>query len=576
MKKLCGGAGFIACICTLLGVHALPAGEYVESGGARFKEVGQSRLDITCQDLTVINWDTFSIDAHEHLIFHLKEGERVLNQVDGHFSGLQMSRILGTLESKGDIFLVNPAGILIGKDAFIDVGSLVASTLQIKSSEFLALKDLKDGGAFELSLSGGSASKIVNLGKVHASIGSIMLFAPEIENYGALEAPTGNVGLYSTYTALIELKKKSHPLIRAKIDCCAEPRQHSRGITQEGAIEALKVEMESASHAYALAINQAGHIEAKSISSEGGKIYLRAHSGRISHAGSISAAGGEVTLSAPEISLECGSEIDVSSKFKAGRILLGSKGTQALSLHKGAELYADGLISASGGEIKCFSEGSFEMEALARVQGGFHSGHGGNFLVQTPKDGFFEFNGSIDAKAPRGWEGAIALIGPFGKRQYLRACGSLEFDSSGSITLSRYPRLVRALNPFFKEKKALCSKELTLKVQKAPLKPKVNKVEPKSHRPQLDVKSRPLSVDVASGLMSSKELGSSHHSSFTKQRVEGMFSRPKSIKAKKAPKTKGRVAHSHRGKKSKKSQKQKKIKKASKAKKNPRYPGQPT
>jgi len=568
MKKLCGGASFIACFCTFLGVYALPTGEYVESGGARFREVGQSRLDITCQDLTVINWDKFSVEAHEHLIFHLKEGDRVLNQVDGHLSGLQMSRILGTLESKGNIFLINPAGILIGKDAVIDVGSLVASTLQMKSSEFLALKDLGAGGAFELSLSGKSASKIVNFGNIHASIGSILLFAPEIEQKGTLSAPEGNIGLYAAYTAFIELKKKAHPIIKAHIDPKSYPRKHRQGITQEGAIEALKVEMQSASHAYALAINQTGHIEAKRLCEEGGKIYLRAESGKISQSGELKAGGGEIALLGPEIALEGGSEIDVSSSLRGGRILLGQDGTHTLSLEKGARLSADGILSAAGGEIKCFTSALFNMEAEVSVQGGFSGGNGGHFLLQMPQSGLFNFDGIIDAKAPRGQEGALALIGPFGTRHFIRGAGHLKFDSSGAFTQPSYSMQVRSLNPFFKPK---IMKNLEIKpALKKVVAPKLQLSETK-----ISQRARVVSVDIASGLLNSTELGSSPRSSFTRQRVEGMFSRPKVAKVKTEPKAKGHSTFSHKGKKTKKSQKQKKSK-VSKIKKHPGYPGRPT
>ena len=52
--------------------------------------------------------------------------------------GVDPSVILGTLQSNGKVFLVNPSGILFGQGAHIDVAGLVASTLNLNDADFLA------------------------------------------------------------------------------------------------------------------------------------------------------------------------------------------------------------------------------------------------------------------------------------------------------------------------------------------------------------------------------------------------------------------------------------------------------
>ena len=53
---------------------------------------------------------------------------------------LDPSSILGSLSANGKVFLVNPNGILFGQGAQVNVGGLVASTLNISDSEFMAGK----------------------------------------------------------------------------------------------------------------------------------------------------------------------------------------------------------------------------------------------------------------------------------------------------------------------------------------------------------------------------------------------------------------------------------------------------
>ena len=52
--------------------------------------------------------------------------------------GPDPSSILGSLSANGKVFLVNPNGILFGKGAQVNVGGLVASTLGITDSDFMA------------------------------------------------------------------------------------------------------------------------------------------------------------------------------------------------------------------------------------------------------------------------------------------------------------------------------------------------------------------------------------------------------------------------------------------------------
>lgn len=84
---------------------------------------------------TVLNWDSFDINANYTVQFHQpKETSIALNRIA---AGASPSYILGNLEANGGVYLVNPNGVVFGKDSRVDVGSLVASTLDIDADLFL-------------------------------------------------------------------------------------------------------------------------------------------------------------------------------------------------------------------------------------------------------------------------------------------------------------------------------------------------------------------------------------------------------------------------------------------------------
>lgn len=104
-------------------VQALPAGG--QSDSARITADGTT-MNITGAANNVINWQSFSIGKNETVSF---DANNYLNLVNGP----DVSNIYGTLTGAGNIFLVNPNGIVFGHGAVINVGSLTASTAPISS-----------------------------------------------------------------------------------------------------------------------------------------------------------------------------------------------------------------------------------------------------------------------------------------------------------------------------------------------------------------------------------------------------------------------------------------------------------
>lgn len=125
MRKQLAGCLFFSSL------FANPSGPAVLAGQASFAEQGLE-LSIATQGRTIIDWDRFSIDAGE--ITRFLQDAPVLNRV----IGADPSVLMGLLEANGEIYLLNPQGILVGKDALIQTAGFIASTLNIDNAVFLA------------------------------------------------------------------------------------------------------------------------------------------------------------------------------------------------------------------------------------------------------------------------------------------------------------------------------------------------------------------------------------------------------------------------------------------------------
>ena len=113
---------------------ANPTGAQVVSGTANIAAAGNT-LTITNSASAIINWQSFSIGSNEVTRFiQPSAASSVLNRVVAK----NPSELLGQLTSNGRVFLINPAGILVGAGARVDTAGFVASTLNLSNADFLA------------------------------------------------------------------------------------------------------------------------------------------------------------------------------------------------------------------------------------------------------------------------------------------------------------------------------------------------------------------------------------------------------------------------------------------------------
>lgn len=132
-----------AAICLALSqsVFAMPTGGKVVDGDVKGIDVNgtvASGGTINVNSNALIDWTKFDIGKNETLNFAFNQN--YLNVIN-HVTGSEMSQLLGTLTSgkNGNVYLINPNGILVGGGARIDAGSLFLSTLDATDDQLMGI-----------------------------------------------------------------------------------------------------------------------------------------------------------------------------------------------------------------------------------------------------------------------------------------------------------------------------------------------------------------------------------------------------------------------------------------------------
>ena len=174
----------LAPMACLTSAHAqtLPTGGSVAAGTATVATAANTLTVTQTSQNAVLNWQSYSIGANDAVVYVQPNSNAVaLNRV----TGPDPSAILGSLSANGKVFLVNPNGVVFGKGANVNVGGLVASTLDLSDADFMNGKY-----AFE-----GNAGSVRNEGSITADGGYVALLGGHVDNRGVIRATLGTVAL---------------------------------------------------------------------------------------------------------------------------------------------------------------------------------------------------------------------------------------------------------------------------------------------------------------------------------------------------------------------------------------------
>ena len=378
-------------------LYANPQGEVVVGGAAAFNRPDAATLIVNQgTDRAVINWNSFSIANGELTRFvQPSSSSAVLNRV----VTANPSAIYGTLQANGNVYLINPGGVLVGAGGVVNTASFVASTHDINTEEFMK------GG--QLNFKGNSDASVVNQGNITARDGDVFLIAKEVKNEGQLMAKDGTVGMVSGTEVSLQAVGQGNYKVRlmaAETDPTSPRTSQGEGgaskgsaeIVNEGVIQAANAVLEAKGSYLPMAIKNTGVIEATGLVENGdGSVTLTGGEGDILNTGVVAAlqrsldgqreTGGSIMMSAKNVTSDLGSVITASGKDGGGVVKLRSADTTIL---RGSIEVVGPSESAKGGKVQLLGErvGLFES-AKVDASGGAGGGEvlvGGDYLGKNP------------------------------------------------------------------------------------------------------------------------------------------------------------------------------------------------
>lgn len=381
----------------------LPAGANPQNGTITFGDVtieqGTGVTTVTqSTERGAITWDSFNVGTGERVTFDQPSTESItLNNV----RTAAPSNIQGQIDAPGKVWIVNPSGVLIGPEATIDVGGLMATTATISDENFAAGRDV-----FNTS----GLGTVVNHGQIVAREGGVVLVAPDVLNTGQITVMGGDVQLHAGTAFTIDMEGDGLLGFTVEDDTAI-----AKSLTNTGTIRtdggAVYMTAAAANAVVDSVIAADGVIEATTATQVGGEIILGGD-GQIRVGGELTATkadtGGRIEVTAPSVAIEATARLDTSAPDGGGIIRIGDKGgvdpSEVVVVYEGAELLADVTTAGTAGEIEIWSDNAtwFFGTASARAHAAGNAG-----FIEISSAGYLDYAGTVQITAPEGREGTL-------------------------------------------------------------------------------------------------------------------------------------------------------------------------
>ncbi len=215
---------------------ANPSGPQVQHGQVQILP-GQHMQINQYTDRAIIDWQSFSVGVGESVRF-LQPSDLavILNRVVGQ----DPSSIMGQLQANGTVFLINPNGILFGPNSTVNVGSLVATTLDMTNEDFLA-------GQYRFQQRADSEyASVVNQGQITINDGGFaILTGPMVANEGMIVAKAGHVRLQAGDSATLDFDGRDLVHFQVSGDLGDGPVILAPGMMSDALSQALGITQEN-------------------------------------------------------------------------------------------------------------------------------------------------------------------------------------------------------------------------------------------------------------------------------------------------------------------------------------------
>jgi filamentous hemagglutinin family protein len=277
------------CSATLLSAafayaHAEPTGARVVGGSGSVTSAGPNTTIQQNSGRLAIDWNSFSTRPGESVTFNQPGANAIaLNRVVGP----RPSALFGKLDANGQVFIVNPNGVIFGPGAQVNVGGLLASSLDLSTNDFMSGHYTFAGGERHHHHRGGGA--VVNLGTIESAPGGyVALIGTRAINAGTIDSPGGFAALAAGERIAVTLG--DHSMIGLSVERGAlNALAANHGLIQaDGGQAWLAASAEDA--LFNNVVNNTGIIRARSAVNQNGVIRLVADTGVVQVGGTLDAS----------------------------------------------------------------------------------------------------------------------------------------------------------------------------------------------------------------------------------------------------------------------------------------------
>lgn len=398
-------------------VQAAPIGGQVASGAGSISQSGATTTITQSSQNLSLNWQSFNIARPETVNFVQPSTSAIAVNRISDTSGTQ---ILGHLNANGQVYLINPNGILFGQGAQVNVGGLVASTLDLNDA-FL-------NGATR-TFAGPGTGSVVNQGTITATNGGyVALLGNRVSNQGTITAQLGTVALGAGSAATLTFSGNS--LVQMQVDQSTlnNLAENKQLIQADGGMVIMSAGAKDA--LLASVVNNTGVIEARTVENRDGSIILLGgmQAGQVNVGGTLDVSsatgtGGHVLATADHVVVTDNTLINATGATGGGTINIGG-GWQgsggipqatAIYIAKTATLDASATDHGNGGTVVAWSDIHNPSSATRAygtflTKGGANGGNGGR--IETSGHWLDVAGIAANASAPMG-QGGEWLLDPY-------------------------------------------------------------------------------------------------------------------------------------------------------------------
>jgi len=407
-----------------LAITATKASAQIVSAGdetATAVEAEDNRFDITGGQLSndeanlFHSFEQFDLSAEQTANF---ETIPSVQNVIGSVRGGKASTIDGALQISGssaNLYLMNPAGVLMGPNAHLNLsGGFAATTatgvgfetgqFNAETADYKQLTGTPTGFRFDHERAGA----VVNLGDLSVNTGeAIELIGGTVVNTGSLSAPEGTVTVAAVAGKSLVRIRQDNQLLSLEVEA-AESNNPSSAITAQSIGSMLTGSGLDDATALVVAPDGTVRLGSGAIDESGGSAIA---SGSLSTVGET---GGDINVLGDRVS-SISATLDASGTNSGGLVRIGGdyqgNGTVANATHtlidKNSVISANALETGNGGRTIIWADNTTQFYGAINARGGAIEGNGG--FAEVSGKALLVAAGEVDLTASQGSLGTVLL-----------------------------------------------------------------------------------------------------------------------------------------------------------------------